>query len=370
MAFNLRSLKKNININQDSLSTSEGVVDRILVIDNWIGLFSVLKNESLEQLKNTKILTTRGFSFRDLLNPWLNGPSLVRESQSLALSTNCGNKYFSTSNLKPSLFVKDGEIYSFESRAKPYEILPNEDYFIQGGINLDLQIFLDKLTSSDWIEWLDLNTTLVMINQISRNDDRWIISTANGQHFNCKELIWNLPFKQLIKLATDAPFSLEARTIAQSQNLVSAFLLGIETRLPVCDARHTFLIPQSYTHTWGNFIVESGQEFKPNTPWFKCLFFPKIEENNEDVILQKIKLLKRSLNKLFPLLEKNLVKENYHIELNYASISIQESILPTIDQTWMQSANLVLLNGEFDKLGNTATNFSQFVENGFENSFN
>ena len=373
MSYNLRDLKQKSKIKKAEHIQSNNSIENknnfntVFVLDNWIGLFFLLENFSKPEYEDIQILKTRNFSDLDLLHTWLAGPSLLRKTHENFLN----NRQFDFTSLSPSLFLKDGDLYSFDSRAKPYDFLFFEDHFIPTGLIWDISKFLEILQTDDWRVFYESNSKNVIISEIEKieNKQEWMISLEDGKEIFCRHLIWNLSVKTLLKSSKNIPFSLESRSIIQSIKYSSAFLFSITLNKQVCDQGHTFLIPQSYTHTWGHFVVESSLNFSTSHPWFKCLFFPQVEEINEDILLQKLKLLKRSLYKLFPSLETCDWKEKYSLDLNYASSADEAGQLSSMDLDWMKNNGLWVINGEFDGLGKAACNLSQFVENGIEASF-
>jgi hypothetical protein len=373
VSYNLRDLKIKKGISSSAAKNSGDKVfdsSHLFVLDSWVGLFYLLENFGKRpEFQAMPILKTRAFSDHDLLSSWMEGPSMIRSANSTNSSRMPSS--FEMKSMSAPLFLKDGDLYSFESRAKPYDIFFMEDHFIQQGLECDFKSYLATMQTDEWKQFFNHNSHNVIISRIERSQElnSWKVTAADGSQWVSPCLYWNMSLKSLLKHAPEMPFGLATRSAIQSLESTSAFMIGITLNKQVCDAAHTFIIPQSYTHSWGNFIVETASEFSTSRPWFKCLFYPKVEEINEDVVLQKIKLLKRSLTKLFPKLEACQWKEKYSLDLNYAITANEADVISQNDLEWLKQNQLLLLSGEFNQHGVAASNLAQFVENGLEACF-
>src|SRR5690606_14522652 len=93
----------------------------------------------------------------------------------------------------------------------------------------------------------------------------------------------------------------------------------------------TLFIPQSMTHEWGHFIVEFEQ-FDHSAKIQKChvLFLIHEEEPQTEDLASKIKLMKRVLDRVFPDIEKHMVKEFIRFDDEMFISDIKEEALEQV----------------------------------------
>src|SRR5690606_22132240 len=90
----------------------------------------------------------------------------------------------------------------------------------------------------------------------------------------------------------------------------------------------TLFIPQSMTHEWGHFIVEfQNYDFETKTQLCHVLILIHDEEPQPEDLGQKIRLMKRVMDRVFPELDGALLKEyiRFDDEMFISNIKDQET---------------------------------------------
>ena len=211
-------------------------------------------------------------------------------------------------------------------------------YFFQRFFFTDprVEVSLDDFFSFDRDALLE-KVTSRQIEQVPVKIERYI-SEEEGKEINfrvfhtggsvvCGHLVWGYSPVGLMKLCPDKRiFGKEAIWDHFSGREAHALYIKFKLSKKVSDRRETLFLPLSYTHSWGHFIGEfqerdDGQEIEFVT------FLDK-DQTNEEEIIRKIRILKRSLEKVHPGLKKLIKKEE--ICLDEVSLDFSDNLFDQI----------------------------------------
>jgi hypothetical protein len=151
--------------------------------------------------------------------------------------------------------------------------------------------------------WKKLNLSIqqkqLKFVEFVKEEKKWIIEFFNGEVFKVDSLIWGLPPWKLLKLIRKKS-TFDNKFIEYCEGTKGPFSLSIKFHLTkmVSKNKETLFIPLSLTHDWGHFIGEFYSYSNEFFLEFQNFFDP--EEINEEGLSKRIKILKRSLDKIYP----------------------------------------------------------------------
>lgn len=219
-----------------------------------------------------------------------------------------------------ALFYKDLSWKSFGGRSRP-EILKYDEAFYTGG-RLDVdwnEIFLDKNKN---VAREEIVTT--KIKGINKVGESYVVYTQDGSEFHCEHLYFgHSPYSYL-------QFYLDKKELSSSfiefcESTKTTAGLFVKYVFPKAhsfmELQETLFIPLSYTHEWGHFIGE----FK-NKSEIEFLYFLDEEASSEEDVSKAIRLLKKNLEKIFPLFFKNNFLEFISLEEEMSCLKIDDEL--------------------------------------------
>ncbi len=225
---------------------------------------------------------------------------------------------------KTSSFWKDQKFRSFGGRSKPETINGNEEFFIETSFVVEPQSFLDSSMyaneeKSAFHESVVDDIIKGTVASVTRIDEktpqgpaRWKVELINGSAFKVEQLFWCHPPCSFLRVCADKTSYPEkwvefCQKTRPSKGVTFTLLPEKDTVWP----DETLFIPQSLTYDWGNFIGESFVTSERRG----ISFFTYIEEEkfNPEDISKKIRLLKRSIERIF--------------EINLSALHCEEKIL-------------------------------------------
>jgi hypothetical protein len=219
---------------------------------------------------------------------------------------------------KEATFYKDGKFHDFGGRAKPMELRSGEEFFTKKGYKVELSsLFSDE----DW-ENLDAilkdHSEIRLFESIEKTtpDDlvekkEWTMAFKDFATLTCENLYVSMSPKKFLNLIHHkdklTPDLIDACTSVNVQAAISVtWVLNKE----IYPDERTLFIPQSMTHEWGHFVVEF-EMFQHQNKQQLChaLFLIHDEEPQSEDLAQKIKLMKRVIDRVFPNIENHITKE-------------------------------------------------------------
>lgn len=199
------------------------------------------------------------------------------------------------------LFYKDRKFHSFGGRARPYHLLEGEAHYRQFPNFFDPKSFLDGNITGK-LALAQKSFLNIAIKKITLREPcdliepaHFTIALPDHRDIECQYLFYGRSPREFLGLVEDRKqlhkaFIKFSSCFEQSYSLVATFCL----KGKAIPAPQTFLIPQSQTHDRGHFILEaseSGQMLKAH-----C----RMSEVGEEEVSKKLRLLKRTLRRLFP----------------------------------------------------------------------
>jgi hypothetical protein len=267
---------------------------------------------------SVRLITSRPINRELLRQNYEFGVSELRSS--LAVE-NIYKKYHNAKILpqdKEASFYKDGKFHDFGGRAKSMGLQNGEDFFINKGYRFQLESFF---SSEDW-ENLDSilkehseirifqsieNTTPADLVDIKE----WQLTFKDFNQVTCEHLYVSMSPKRFLNIVQNkeslTPEVIDVCTSVTSQAAISiSWVLNKE----IYPEEKTLFIPQSMTHEWGHFLVEFETfNFQKKEQLCHVLFLIHDEEPQTEDLAQKIKLMKRVLDRVFTDIEKHTTKE-------------------------------------------------------------
>lgn len=211
-----------------------------------------------------------------------------------------------------SVFYKDGAFRPFGGRMKSETLKPSE-------------VFYTKPKSLDDEQRVEVQCEHVMsgtVKEIKRwEGGRFCVELTNGTELICEKLVTTLSpslFLSLYKNKSELGdgFMEFCEKTKRSTALLVRFIL----KRPMSDKKETFFIPLSLTHEWGHFIGE----FKERS--LEVIHFIDEDQTSEEDVARIIRLLKRSLEKIFPEFTKSIKEEFIAIEKEFGPAVVDDEL--------------------------------------------
>ncbi len=206
------------------------------------------------------------------------------------------------------LFYKDQDYRSFTGRAKPHKLLDFESFFIERPFIVQFN------TGLDIEEQTSLDLAIV---SIQKESDRWELHLSDESKVITKNLFWGRGRKEYYDLLSiPSREQLNEDELKFLLNVQENSLLSVYFEFDKClhSTSRTLFIPQSQTYDRGHYILDFN---RPNNDLNKQEMTASIVIHNRDAdeheLGEKIKKMKRKLNKLFPGFIKSMKME----EINY-----------------------------------------------------
>lgn len=204
------------------------------------------------------------------------------------------------------LFYKDQDFKLFYGRSKNQKLLNEEIIYTldQGAQTRAVEAIDEELLIR--LNQLVISAIPLKIEKVEPTDFiqpvEWKVLLSDGRLLTCQHLIWACHPQIFIDLFTPKnSISDEVLGLVEETHGPSAVYIRYYLNQKIDDRRETFFIPLSQTHELGHFIgqirpVEQSAQF-----CFDFIYFVDLEQVDEDLLSKNIKLLRRSLEKIFGL---------------------------------------------------------------------
>jgi hypothetical protein len=293
-----------------------------------------LRKNSPEE--SVRLISSRPLSRQALLENYEFGVSHLRSSGAVE---NIYRKFHDAKILpqsKEASFYKDGKFHDFGGRAKPMDLLAGEEFFTQKGYKIELS---SLFSADDW-ENLDLiledHSEIRIFESIEKttpedlvDKKEWLLTFKDFAKATCENLYVSLSPKRFLSLIHHKEsLTPELIDVCTSVNIQSAISVTWVLDKEIYPEEKTLLIPQSMTHEWGHFLVEfEGYNYSRKEQLCHVLFLIHEEEPQSEDLAQKIKLMKRVLDRVFPDVEKHIRKEYIRFDEEMFISGIKDSAL-------------------------------------------
>ena len=224
---------------------------------------------------------------------------------------------------KEASFYKEGKFHDFGGRAKSMDLRDGEDFFIHKGYKLELS----SLFSEE--EWENLDTILRdhseirIFNSIEKttpedliDKKEWTLVFKDFATATCENLYISMsPKKFLGFIHQKEKLSPDLIDVCSSVRVQAAISVTWRLDKEIYPEERTLFVPQSMTHEWGHFLVEfEHYDFQKKEQVCHVLFLIHEDEPQSEELASKIKLLKRVLDRVFPDIEKHILKEHIRFD--------------------------------------------------------
>ena len=293
--FSIKHLKK------DKTSRNEKIYVNTVITGK--GPYTILLWERLFQTKSRDdlLFVSRDHLTKYDLYPW--GPSPLRGETNISYYKNLFTMQSEREGTGKTVFYKDLAFREFSGRYKPEPLLFNESFYTQKSGLPDYDKIFPYRTSEDFLTLLNELVCTELIAKIEKlamdnsltNEKRWLVTFASGNQVECENLVWGSPIFELFEVM-DAALLFDLNFIEFYNNMkeVSSLYMQFEVSPAASSNLDTFFIPLSYTHEWGHFVGEFHESR------VELVHFLNRENVNEDEIAKRIKICKRSFEKIFP----------------------------------------------------------------------
>ena len=301
-----------------------------LVVGNDIFAIDLLRFLNLKESGCAKLLSDEPINEDNLK---MLGPSLVRGEENISQLKQLGIEGIESR----SVFYKEMKFHKFGSRTKPMPFLWGEEKFSEEHMKVSEQELLPSLKSENLLESVQEDSLLLRIKSIEKtmpeeliDQANWKVHCTNGNVIECENLFWGEPpyaFFQFYENKNE----LDTDFVSFCESTKTPCTLYVHMQLPqkVVEKKETFFFPLSFTHEWGHFIgefneTENGQEARFVT-------FVDKENNNEEDLSKKIRILKKNLEKNFESFSGLNYKENVILKENSYCPKIDDKLLNDCD---------------------------------------
>lgn len=240
---------------------------------------------------------------------------------------------------KEALFYKDGKFHEFGSRAKPMELLPGEEFFIQKGYRVSLESLFSEEDWTNLDQIISDSLEIRILDSIEKSSPtdlvektEWKIDFKDFSTINCEYLyLSHSPQKFLHHLANKDNMSPELIDVCSTAKIQSGLSVTWMLNREVYADEQTLFIPQSMTHEWGHFIVEF-EPYNHATKQQVChvLFLIHEEEPQTEDLGAKLRLMKRVLDRVFTDFDKSICKEYIRLDDEMFVSDIKEASLEQV----------------------------------------
>jgi len=263
---------------------------------------------------------------------------------------------------KEAEYFKEQEFRKFSGRGKSEPLLWGEEFYKGQRAELNLaqvypflkdEEFFTKLNERKW------DNTLLNINQVEPTElienTNWTISTTIGEMLQSEHLYWGLgPEAFLQSYENKNQLSDEFIQFCESTHAPASLYIKYVFDEPITDKEETLFVPLSYTHEWGHFIGEFGTE--NGKQFIEFILYVDINQQNEEDISRKIRLLKRHIEKIFKKAKKISCTEFITLEKHTSCPEIDDALYQK-GLIGVKNLEMISVNGPFGDSAPTETIF-------------
>ena len=342
MSFNLLKLKKNADI-EISFTTME--IDWLIVGFSPLSIFECTIDNTIDS-KKVLVLDVAERTIEEHLNiaDALPYPWFTKEQNSIPHSQ--GIKFY-----------KDGELRLFNSRHKLNSCHSYLMNYQHPRTMLSWQKWWSAVIPFTIKEQLQNSMMFGQVKTLNYKNDKWEIETFDHKKIIAKRMTWNLAPNLFLKLFhyegqypkkfLDYCASLTGLNFLLQQILIDKNIKG-ETELESC------LVPLTMGTDEGYFMVTKNSHEKHDV--INILYAFNESEISEDMVAQKIKLIKKQLKKIFNVSEQQLSNDKVWFLPNYTFVSSLNALLAA--PTFLQDSTIFSFDDGFsfsNKLNNSKT---------------
>lgn len=313
---------------------------RHLIIGQDLG--AVLKLLELKRTapeESVRLITSRPLNRQTLIENYEYGVSQLR---SAAAVENIYRKFHNAKILpqaNEALFYKDGKFHEFGGRAKSMELQKGENFFLSKGYRIDLSSFFSPEEWENLDTILNANSEIRIFEGIEKETPQdlvdkkeWVLTFKDFASASCENLYVSMSPKKFINLIHNKEkLTPELIDVCTGVDVQAAISVTWKLDKEIYNEERTLFIPQSMTHEWGHFLVEFETfNYQNKEQLCHVLFLIHEEEPQSEELAQKIKLMKRVLDRVFPDIEKHIKKEFIRFDEEMFISEVKDSALEQI----------------------------------------
>ena len=320
MAFkDIHKLKKIAVVERETITVPYLVVGKDIFS---LSLYNELK--LAHGAENVRLLSQDALLKSDLLPK---GPSSIRGETNQKMFKLLYPDVTITKCSENSLFYKDMQWKSFGGRSKPEALKYDEGFYTGDRIDPDFnEVFKNISMTDEYIAAANEEAYQVKVKSIARNEAGFIVECINGTEFHSNHLFMGVsPYHYLQYYTEKNQLSDSFIEFCESTKTSSAlFVKFVFEDRPISDIKETLFIPLSYTHEWGHFIGE----FKDNNGVQEIEFMHFLEDHlmSEEDVSRVIRLLKKSMEKIFEDFLKIKVRDFISLEQEIGCLKIDDTL--------------------------------------------
>lgn len=268
--------------------------------------------------ESVRLITSRPLNRQTLVENYEFGVSQLR---SPAAVESIYKKFHNAKILpqqKDASFYKDGKFHDFGGRAKSMELRQGEEFFVEKGYKLELSSLFSPEEWENMDTILNENSEIRIFQSIEKvtpdelvDKKEWTLTFKDFATATCENLYVSMsPKKFLNYFHNKEKLTPELIDVCTSVNVQAAISVTWKLDKEMFQEERTLFVPQSMTHEWGHFLVEfDSYNYQNKEQLCHVLFLIHEEEPQSEDLAQKIKLMKRVLDRVFPDIEKHIKKE-------------------------------------------------------------
>lgn len=286
--------------------------------------------------ESIRLISNRPINRQLLIENYDFGVSHLRSS---AAVENIYKKFHSAKILPqktPASFYKDGKFHEFGGRAKSMELARGEEFFTNTGYKLEISSLFSEEDWNNLDQILNENSEIRIFQGVEKttpdelvDKKEWLLTFKDFSRVSCENLYVSLsPKKFLSLLQNKDSLTPELIDLGSSVEVQSAISVTWKLDKEVFNEEKILFIPQSMTHEWGHFMVEFETfNYQNKEQICHVLFLVHDEEPQAEDLAQKIKLMKRVLDRVFPDIEKHIKKEYIRFDDEMFVSGVKDSAL-------------------------------------------
>ncbi len=332
MSFGIKSFKKN---KQDLAAAQRLHISHVVLGQDITAVLKLVSLKTQFGPENLRLITPRFLTREVLIDQYRSTPSTFRSNEH---TLKVLEKFPHAKSFRfdiESLFYKDGSWHKFNSRAKPMELSSFEDTFLPSRQEITLE---SLFSPEDWqqldeilktyqsvriLEKLEKQTTTDLAHQ----DEWWMLFHDLGE-VTATHLYTSLSARELLKRSGHGQtLPTEMSAWLSSVEKKAAISIRFECSKQLHNEAQTLFIPQSMTHEWGHFIVDVQpyDEVTKSYP-LSALILLHEEEPTSEIMADKIKLLKRVFERVFPGFQQSIQSEYIFVSEDFFEVIKNEKL--------------------------------------------
>lgn len=341
MAFkDLHKLKKVVVVEKEFIEVPHLVVGKDIFA---LSIYNELKKKY--GAEKVRLLSEDAILKSDLLPK---GPSTLRGETNQKIIRELYPQAVSFVGTEPAMFYKDMTWKNFGGRSKPEALKFNEEFYTNPRFDINAEEIFPELKNADeFLAEINQEAYQVRLKSIKKAGEGFSIECLNGTEFNCEKLYFGQsPYQYLQFYSNKSDLSDVFMEFCESTKTPSALFVKFVFEKPITDIKETLFIPLSYTHEWGHFVGEFNVTSNDTNgeQTIEFIHFIDEDQSSEEEISRVIRLLKKSLEKIFEKFSKINAREYIVLEQEIGCLKIDNDLyVKSLAHEKNESKNLFLL---------------------------